>query len=186
MPGPGFFRLGRSLGRDTKDREALWIGELEGVRAMAACREGEPMTCRRAGRMDCRERRRESRCAGESAARSQVHWQRSAGMHPSKPGARLIDEARWGTPGEGRGRDRLEDAQDALAAQTDRRGLSPVRTVQATRRRSSATTRRRSGALGSSGKSSRHSMIAIPSTMADSTAGSRCGRAAASSRRSSR
>ena len=31
MPGPGFFRLARSLGRDTKDPEAFWIGELEKV-----------------------------------------------------------------------------------------------------------------------------------------------------------
>ncbi|MCY3597621.1 MAG: hypothetical protein OXG71_09350 [Rhodospirillales bacterium] len=27
----GFFRLARSLGRDTKDREAFWIGEFEKV-----------------------------------------------------------------------------------------------------------------------------------------------------------
>ena len=31
MPGPGFFQLGRSLGYDTKDREAFWIAELEKV-----------------------------------------------------------------------------------------------------------------------------------------------------------
>ena len=31
MPGPGFFQLASSLGHDTKDREALWIGELEKV-----------------------------------------------------------------------------------------------------------------------------------------------------------
>ena len=31
MPGPGFFRLARSLGQDTRDREAFWIGELERV-----------------------------------------------------------------------------------------------------------------------------------------------------------
>ena len=31
MPGPGFFQLARSLGHDTKDREAFWIGELEKV-----------------------------------------------------------------------------------------------------------------------------------------------------------
>ena len=29
MPGPGFFQLARSLGHDTKDREAFWIGELD-------------------------------------------------------------------------------------------------------------------------------------------------------------
>ena len=33
MPGPGFFRLAGSLGHDTKDREAFWIGELEKVYA---------------------------------------------------------------------------------------------------------------------------------------------------------
>ena len=33
MPGPGFFQLARSLGHDTKDREAFWIGELEKVYA---------------------------------------------------------------------------------------------------------------------------------------------------------
>ena len=31
MPGPGFFELARSLGHDTRDREAFWIGELEKV-----------------------------------------------------------------------------------------------------------------------------------------------------------
>ena len=31
MPGPGFFRLARSLGQDTRDREVFWIGELEKV-----------------------------------------------------------------------------------------------------------------------------------------------------------
>ena len=31
MPGPGFFQLARSLGHDTKDREAFWIGELDKV-----------------------------------------------------------------------------------------------------------------------------------------------------------
>ena len=31
MPGPGFFQLARSLGQDTKDREAFWIAELEKV-----------------------------------------------------------------------------------------------------------------------------------------------------------
>ena len=31
MPGPGFFQLARSLGRDTRDRDAFWIGELEKV-----------------------------------------------------------------------------------------------------------------------------------------------------------
>ena len=31
MPGPGFFQLARSLGHDTNDREAFWIGELEKV-----------------------------------------------------------------------------------------------------------------------------------------------------------
>lgn len=31
MPGPGFFQLARSLGHDTRDREAFWIGELESV-----------------------------------------------------------------------------------------------------------------------------------------------------------
>ena len=31
MPGPGFFQLAQSLGHDTKDREAFWIGELEKV-----------------------------------------------------------------------------------------------------------------------------------------------------------
>ena len=31
MPGPGFFQLARSLGHDTKDREAFWIAELEKV-----------------------------------------------------------------------------------------------------------------------------------------------------------
>ena len=28
MPGPGLFELARSLGHDTGDREAFWIGEL--------------------------------------------------------------------------------------------------------------------------------------------------------------
>ena len=28
MPGPGFFELARSLGHDTTDREAFWVGEL--------------------------------------------------------------------------------------------------------------------------------------------------------------
>ena len=28
IPGPGFFELVRSLGHDTRDREAFWIGEL--------------------------------------------------------------------------------------------------------------------------------------------------------------
>ena len=31
MPGPGFFQLARTLGHDTKDREAFWIAELEKV-----------------------------------------------------------------------------------------------------------------------------------------------------------
>ncbi len=31
MPGPGFFQLASSLGHETKDREAFWIGELEKV-----------------------------------------------------------------------------------------------------------------------------------------------------------
>ena len=31
MPGPGFFQLAGSLGHDTKDREAFWVGELEKV-----------------------------------------------------------------------------------------------------------------------------------------------------------
>ena len=31
MPGPGFFQLARSLGHDTKDREAFWVAELEKV-----------------------------------------------------------------------------------------------------------------------------------------------------------
>lgn len=31
MPGPGFFQLARSLGRDTRDGEAFWIGEMEEV-----------------------------------------------------------------------------------------------------------------------------------------------------------
>ena len=31
MPGPGFFQLARSLDRDTRDREAFWIRELEKV-----------------------------------------------------------------------------------------------------------------------------------------------------------
>ena len=31
MPGQGFFRLARSLGRETRDQEAFWIGELEKV-----------------------------------------------------------------------------------------------------------------------------------------------------------
>ena len=40
MPGPGFFQLSRSLGHDTRDREALWIGELEKVyRAWSVGRE---------------------------------------------------------------------------------------------------------------------------------------------------
>ena len=33
MPGQGFFQLARSLGHDTKDREAFWIGELDKVYA---------------------------------------------------------------------------------------------------------------------------------------------------------
>ena len=28
MPGPGFFELARSLGHDTRDREAFWVAEL--------------------------------------------------------------------------------------------------------------------------------------------------------------
>ena len=31
MPGPGFFELARSLGYDTADRDACWIGELARV-----------------------------------------------------------------------------------------------------------------------------------------------------------
>ena len=31
MPGPGFFQLARTLGHDTRDREAFWIGELDKV-----------------------------------------------------------------------------------------------------------------------------------------------------------
>ena len=31
MPGPGFFELARSLGHDTDDREAFWVGELAEV-----------------------------------------------------------------------------------------------------------------------------------------------------------
>ena len=31
MPGPGFFELARSLGYDTADRDAFWIGELARV-----------------------------------------------------------------------------------------------------------------------------------------------------------
>ena len=31
MPGPGFFQLARSLGHDTGDRDAFWIGELKKV-----------------------------------------------------------------------------------------------------------------------------------------------------------
>ena len=31
MPGPGFFQFARSLGHETKDREAFWVGELEKV-----------------------------------------------------------------------------------------------------------------------------------------------------------
>ena len=39
MPGPGFFRLARLLGHDTRDREAFWITELGKVyRASSAGR----------------------------------------------------------------------------------------------------------------------------------------------------
>ncbi len=31
MPGPGFFRLAESLGRDTKDKRVFWSNELERV-----------------------------------------------------------------------------------------------------------------------------------------------------------
>ena len=33
MPGPGFYQLARTLGHDTKDREAFWVRELETVYA---------------------------------------------------------------------------------------------------------------------------------------------------------
>ena len=42
MPGPGFFQLARSLGHETRDREAFWIGELETVYgAWSASRRGD-------------------------------------------------------------------------------------------------------------------------------------------------
>jgi hypothetical protein len=31
MPGPGFFKLAKLLGRDVRDKEAFWISELEHV-----------------------------------------------------------------------------------------------------------------------------------------------------------
>ncbi len=37
MPGLGFFELARSLGYDTNDREAFWIGELERVHGTWSC-----------------------------------------------------------------------------------------------------------------------------------------------------
>jgi hypothetical protein len=33
LPGDGFFKLAKELGRDTSDREACWMAELEHVRA---------------------------------------------------------------------------------------------------------------------------------------------------------
>ena len=48
MPGPGFFELARSLGHNTKDREAFWIGELEKVYgAWSTDRKAERTTCQR-------------------------------------------------------------------------------------------------------------------------------------------
>ncbi|MDE0006121.1 MAG: hypothetical protein OXQ29_25810 [Rhodospirillaceae bacterium] len=38
MLGPGFFRLARALGHDTKDWEAFWIGELENGYAVWSAR----------------------------------------------------------------------------------------------------------------------------------------------------
>lgn len=40
MPGPGFFHLARSVGRDTTDRELFWISELEYVASSHAGRVG--------------------------------------------------------------------------------------------------------------------------------------------------
>ena len=39
MPGPGFFELAHSLGHDTRDREAFWVGEL--AKAHRMCSGGE-------------------------------------------------------------------------------------------------------------------------------------------------
>ena len=39
MPGPGFFELARSLGHDTRDREAFWVGELAKAHRMWSCGE---------------------------------------------------------------------------------------------------------------------------------------------------
>ena len=39
MPGPGFFELARSLGHDTRDREAFWVGELAKAHRLWSCAE---------------------------------------------------------------------------------------------------------------------------------------------------